>query len=113
MNVFIQCFDMERPMSWRSFNRLPVKKQIEYLNFLKLEMGFTNNLISDMFNIHENTLIRRTKQLGLNFSDLSRREDPTMAQRWRAWLLHPADPDVKDINDQILHIVPKELVMWE
>lgn len=112
MNVFIQCFDMERPMSWRSFKRLPVKKQIEYLNFLKLEMGFTNPLICDMFNIHENTLRRHTKLLGLDFSDRSRRVDPNMVKRWKAWLLHAADPDVKDINDQILHIVPKELVMW-
>ena len=112
MNVFIQCFDMERPMSWRSFKRLPVQKQIEYLNFLKLEMGFTDPFLTDMFNIHENTLHRHMKMLGLDFSDRSRRGDPTRAKRWREWLLRAPDPKVQDVNTRLLRIVPKERVMW-
>ena len=94
MNAYVQVFDLARPMTWRTFNRLPVTKQIEYIRFLKEDMNANNRMIGQMFGVHGHTIEYRTRLLGLDYGEGSRLVSKAQRRRWNEWLLQGEDPEM-------------------
>lgn len=111
MSIYIQVFDLSRPMRWKTFLRLPEKKQIEYLDNLK-DQGFRHKQIAEMFRVSDCAIQYHIRRLGLDYTEADRHKDPSLKRRFRDWLLKtPSDEDTKTI-DRLNRIVPEWEADW-
>lgn len=91
MNIYIQGFDLERPMSWQAFNRLPVSKQIEYLGYLRNVIGATNAMIAEMFDCEQSTVAHRGRMLGLpGVHNQGHKPSREQVESWKKFINPPA-----------------------
>lgn len=98
MNIYIQGFDLERPMSWQAFNRLPVSKQIEYLEYLREVIGATNAMIAEMFGCEQSTVAYRGRTLGLpGVRNQGHRPSRKQVESWERFINRPVRKQAPEI----------------
>jgi hypothetical protein len=85
MKLYAQVFDLDGPMTWKTFNKLPVTRQIEYLTRMKYERSATNDMLCEMFGVHKNIVQCRCRDLGLSFRLMGKPTQKTK-EEWNAWL---------------------------
>ena len=65
MNGPVEEFNLNKPMTWEEFKKLPDDLKITYIKSLREKFGIPNNAIAEMFGVHAATLCGYLKCLGL------------------------------------------------
>lgn len=111
--IYIQCFDLDKPMDWRTFNRLPVAKQKEYLSTMKRKYGATNFQLGKMFRCSRETVALRCRTLQVKENLRNHKAWPEQESTWEAFLnLRKGKPN-STLYETIFRNIPHTEVSWQ
>jgi transposase len=90
-NLLLMAFDLSAPMTGKQFLLLPKDYRRVYLDGLIGRFGTSDEMLSEMFGIHKNTIFRWRKELGVDasgYGTLGMSRNPSAADlaRWHEWL---------------------------
>lgn len=86
-------FNLDKPMSWAEFHRLPEHGQIEYITKLRKQFGCGIGQMAEMFGTKKRDLITKAELLGLNISGARTARDPEKILAWEKFLGHEVITD--------------------